>query len=128
MLVSSEGKQVKAAGSGMAYLRCGIPIETDAGTEANDGGQPALLGWILLQHENLANSGITFRSVKVQDVAIGLEHVDFVNGLDRLYVELLESGMQLLVVGDRALAGSAFSLGQTRLALATGLVHIKFSR
>jgi hypothetical protein len=53
---------------------------------------------------------------KVDDVSVALEHVDLFNGLDRLYVELLEGSLQLLVVGSRALvhlldlpAGCAFS-------------------
>ena len=39
----------------------------------------------------------------MNDVAIGLEHVHFLDGLDWLHVHLLESGLQLLVVGAGAL-------------------------
>jgi hypothetical protein len=39
----------------------------------------------------------------VNDVAIALEHVDLLNRLDRLYVQLLKSGLELLVVGACAL-------------------------
>lgn len=40
---------------------------------------------------------------KVDDVAVRLEHVDFLNGLDRLDIKLLECGLQLLVVRAGAL-------------------------
>jgi hypothetical protein len=39
----------------------------------------------------------------VDDVSIALEHVNLLNRLDGLDVELLESGLQLLVVGAGAL-------------------------
>lgn len=39
----------------------------------------------------------------MDDVAIGLEHVDLLNSLDRLDIELLERCLQLLVVHTRAL-------------------------
>lgn len=35
----------------------------------------------------------------MNDISILLEHVDLLNGLDRLDVELLERGLQFLVVG-----------------------------
>jgi hypothetical protein len=35
----------------------------------------------------------------VNDVSVALEHVDLLNGLDRLDVELLQRGLELLVVG-----------------------------
>jgi hypothetical protein len=35
----------------------------------------------------------------VDDVSIALEHVDLLNGLDGLDVELLQRGLELLVVG-----------------------------
>jgi len=35
----------------------------------------------------------------VDDVAVLLEHVDLLDGLDRLDVHLLEGGLQLLVIG-----------------------------
>ena len=35
----------------------------------------------------------------MDDIAILLEHVDLLNGLDRLDIELLQRGLQLLVVG-----------------------------
>lgn len=35
---------------------------------------------------------------EVDDVAVGLEHVDLLDGLDGLSVQLLQSGLQLLVV------------------------------
>jgi hypothetical protein len=39
----------------------------------------------------------------VDDVAVALEHVDLLDGLNRLDVELLEGGLKLLVVGAGAL-------------------------
>lgn len=46
--------------------------------------------------------GVTKRTLwrsKMNDIPILLEHVDLLNGLDRLDVELLERGLQFLVVG-----------------------------
>lgn len=48
----------------------------------------------------------------MDDIAILLEHVDFLNGLDGLHVHLLECGLQLLVVRGRCLVNA--------LGLATG--------
>jgi hypothetical protein len=52
----------------------------------------------------------------VDDVSVALEHVDLLNGLDGLYVKLLQRGLELLVVGTGALvdlldlpAGSALA-------------------
>jgi hypothetical protein len=52
----------------------------------------------------------------VDDVSVALEHVDFLNGLDGLDIELLKGSLQLFVVGPRALvhlldlpAGCAFA-------------------
>jgi len=42
---------------------------------------------------------LTLRSSKVDDVSVLLEHVDLLNGLDRLHVHLLQRRLQLLVVG-----------------------------
>jgi len=39
----------------------------------------------------------------VDDVAIALEHVDLLDGLDRLNIELLQRCLELLVVGTGAL-------------------------
>lgn len=35
----------------------------------------------------------------MDDVAVGLEHVDLLDGLDGLSVELLQLGLELLVIG-----------------------------
>lgn len=40
---------------------------------------------------------------EVNDVSIGLEHVDLLNGLDRLDVQLLKCGLELLVVDTEVL-------------------------
>lgn len=45
----------------------------------------------------------TFRSRKVDDVSIRLEHVDLLNGLNRLDIQLLERSLQLLVVNTASL-------------------------
>ena len=53
----------------------------------------------------------------MDDVAVVLEHVDLLDGLDGLHVHLLQRGLQLLVVGARTLvrflgelaAGGAFA-------------------
>jgi hypothetical protein len=53
----------------------------------------------------------TLRSGEVDDVAVGLEHVDLLDGLDGLGVELLQVGLELLVIvvgtGGRALNRSS---------------------
>lgn len=38
---------------------------------------------------------------EVDNVAVRLEHVDFLDGLDWLDIHLLEGGLELLVVGAR---------------------------
>jgi hypothetical protein len=45
-----------------------------------------------------ATKMLTFRSSKVDDVSIGFEHVDLLNSLDRLDIELLQRRLQLLIV------------------------------
>jgi hypothetical protein len=52
----------------------------------------------------------------MDDVSVTLEHVDLLNGLNRLNIELLEGSLKLLVVGAGALvhlldfpAGSALA-------------------
>jgi hypothetical protein len=42
----------------------------------------------------------------VDDVAVALEHVDLLNGLDGLDIELLEGLLQLLVVTGRPRGGA----------------------
>jgi len=46
---------------------------------------------------------LTFGSCEMDDVSVGLEHVDLLNCLDRLNIELLERSLQLLVVHSRTL-------------------------
>jgi hypothetical protein len=41
----------------------------------------------------------TAGSTEVDDVAILLEHVDLLNSLDGLDIQLLEGGLELLVIG-----------------------------
>jgi hypothetical protein len=45
----------------------------------------------------------TLGSSKVDDVAIGLEHVDLLNCLNGLDIQLLQGSLKLLVVGTSAL-------------------------
>ena len=45
----------------------------------------------------------TFRSREVDNVSISLEHVDLLNCLDRLNVQLLQGRLQLLVIHSCAL-------------------------
>lgn len=42
----------------------------------------------------------------MDDVAILLEHVDLLNGLDRLSVQLLQRGLELLVIRRRSLVNT----------------------
>lgn len=58
----------------------------------------------------------TFRSGEVDDVSVFLEHVDLLDCLDGLDVQLLEGSLELLVVGSgrlvdslRLTAGSTFA-------------------
>lgn len=39
----------------------------------------------------------------MDDISVGLEHVDLLNGLDWLNIELLQRSLQLLVIGTGAL-------------------------
>ena len=41
----------------------------------------------------------TFRSSKMDNIPILLEHVHLLNGLDRLDIKLLKRGLQFLVIG-----------------------------
>lgn len=44
---------------------------------------------------------LTLRGGKVDDIAVALEHVDLLDLVDRLHVQLLQSLLELLVVGSR---------------------------
>jgi hypothetical protein len=39
----------------------------------------------------------------MDDISVALEHIDLLNGLDRLHIQLLQARLQLLVVGTSAL-------------------------
>lgn len=56
----------------------------------------------LLEHSDPGQS-LTLWCGEVDDVAVRLEHVDLLNGLDGLDVHLLEGGLKLLVVDTRGL-------------------------
>lgn len=45
----------------------------------------------------------TFRSSEVNHISVFLKHVDLLNRLNGLHVELLQGSLQLLVVGARRL-------------------------
>lgn len=62
-------------------------------------------------------TSFTFGSGKVDDVTVRLEHVNLLNGLNRLHVELFKRGLQLFVVGAGPLR-STLDLA-TRCALST---------
>lgn len=65
---------------------------------------------------------LTLGGGKVNDVAVALEHVDLLNGLDGLHIELLERRLELLVVG----AGSLVNL--LDLASGSSLATISYVR
>lgn len=50
--------------------------------------------------------GLTGRALEVEDLSVVHEHVDLVYGTYALNVELLESGLELLVIGGTGLLGS----------------------
>jgi hypothetical protein len=54
-------------------------------------------------YPSFREEGLTLGVGEVDDVAILLEHVDLLNSLDGLDVHLLESGLELLVVGGGGL-------------------------
>jgi hypothetical protein len=66
----------------------------------------------------------------VDDVAVLLEHVDLLNSLDGLDVQLLEGGLELLVVGiggavdllDLAAGSALASIGGGKKSLLVGVV------
>lgn len=73
---------------------------------------------ILDTNERYMAAGLTPRRAKVDDVAVLLEHVDLLDRLDRLDVHLLQSRLQLFVVGAGGLvdlldlaAGSTLASG-----------------
>lgn len=64
----------------------------------------------------------------MDDVAVLLEHVDLLNSLDRLDVHLLESGLELLVVGGgglvNALGLAAGSTLSSNMVLVFAVSHV----
>jgi hypothetical protein len=79
-----------------------------------------------------SSSIIRYRGIRtlgggeVDDVAIVLEHVDLLNGLDGLGVELLQGGKELLVIGVGA-GGGALDLA-TGSTLATAEQNIMLAK
>ena len=45
----------------------------------------------------------TFGSSEVDYISIFLEHIDLLNGLDRLHIQLLKRRLQFLIIGSRRL-------------------------
>jgi hypothetical protein len=75
--------------------------------------------------------GDTLGVRKVNDVAVLLEHVDFLNGLDGLDVHLLECGLEFLVVRGGGLvdalglaAGSTFASVQVSIFSVCSMVDV----
>lgn len=66
----------------------------------------------------------TSGSTKVDDVAILLEHVDLLNGLDGLDVHLLQRDLQLLVVGTGRLVDLLDLAAGSALASVAGLASL----
>lgn len=63
----------------------------------------------------------------MDDVAVGLEHVDLLNGLDGLHVHLLEGGLQFLIVGARVLVNLLdLPAGSTLAAMESLSVHASY--
>jgi hypothetical protein len=68
---------------------------------------------------------------EVDDIAVTLEHVDLLDGLDGLDVELLEGSLKLLVVGAGALVdlldlparSTLASVSPVSLMFSTPLIH-----
>lgn len=65
----------------------------------------------------------------MNDVSVLLEHVDLLNGLDGLHVHLLQSGLELLVVGAGGLvnplglaAGSTLASGDEPSAIVSFVI------
>lgn len=63
----------------------------------------------------------------MDDVAVLLEHVDLLNGLDGLGVELLQGGKELLVVGSAGTGGVALDRASGS-ALATAKHNISLAK
>ena len=61
---------------------------------------------------------ITFGCREVDDITIRLEHVDLLDGLDRLHVHLLQCRLQLLVVRAGALVDLLYLSPRCALASA----------
>ena len=56
-----------------------------------------------LLHDLGDSRKLTFRSSEVNHISVFLEHVDLLNRLNGLHVELLQGSLQLLVVSARGL-------------------------
>lgn len=63
----------------------------------------------------------------MDDVAVLLEHVDLLDGLDGLNVHLLEGGLQLLVIGA-GVAGHLLDLAAGSALASVGKVSVEFVR
>jgi hypothetical protein len=85
----------------MAKVLDGTAAWTVEGTEISlDSCKSPALRW----HKSASRCDHhTFGSCEMDDVSVGLEHVDLLNCLDRLDIELLERSLQLLVVHSSTL-------------------------
>jgi hypothetical protein len=74
----------------------GAKLVQDAGDELGE----LLVLTVAVDGESVVrDSGVNLGSSEVDDVAIRLEHVNLLNGLDRLGAKLLQGRLELLVVG-----------------------------
>lgn len=78
----------------------GAELVEDAGDEF---GQLLILASAIDSEGVCGDGSVNLRRGKVNDVAVALEHVDLLDSLDGLDVELLESLLELLVVGTGSL-------------------------
>ena len=64
---------------------------------------------------------------EVNDVSVALEHVDLLNSLDGLYVELLQRSLELLVIGTGALVDLLdLPAGSALASVSSSQFHVPF--
>lgn len=80
----------------------GVGVGSRSGVDCRRAGRvPSVVG-----NPPKEGGGLTGRALEVEDLAVVHEHVDLVYGTDALHVELLEGGLELLVIGGTGLLGS----------------------
>lgn len=97
-------KLIEDAGNELRKLLI-LTVAVDSECVRRDGGMDlgaSLLAPFSLKQYGSWHVGVrTLRGGKVDDVAVGLEHVHLLNGLNRLHIQLLERLLQLLIVAAR---------------------------